>query len=44
MTVEIYLGEEFKRQFKRLAKKIPLAPDRFQGFHTRHGNQPDAKG
>ena len=21
MTVEIYLGEEFKRQFKRLAKK-----------------------
>ena len=44
MKVEIVLGDEFKRQFKRLAKKYPslkddfitfkkeLADDPFQGF------------
>ena len=32
MTVEIYLGEEFKRQFKRLAKKYRSLPTDFKVF------------
>lgn len=32
MTVEIYLGEEFKRQFKRLAKKYHLLTNDFKVF------------
>ncbi len=32
MTVEIYLGEEFKRQFKRLAKKYHSLPFDFKAF------------
>lgn len=32
MTVEIYLGEEFKRQFKRLARKYRSLPADFRAF------------
>ena len=32
MTVEIYLGEEFKRQFKRLAKKYHSLTNDFKVF------------
>ena len=32
MTVEIYLSEEFKRQFKRLAKKFHSLPSDFKTF------------
>lgn len=32
MTVDIFLGEEFKRQFKRLAKKYHSLPTDFKYF------------
>ena len=51
MKVEIVLGDEFKRQFKRLAKKYPsqkddfitfkkeLADDPFQGYDLGNGTR-----
>lgn len=32
MTVEIYIGEEFKRQFRRLAKRYRSLPTDFKTF------------
>ncbi|MGP1475926.1 MAG: type II toxin-antitoxin system RelE/ParE family toxin [Phocaeicola sp.] len=40
MTVEIYLGEEFKRQFKRLAKKYRSLPTDFKAFVQGMGTDP----
>ena len=40
MKVEIVLGDEFKRQFKRLAKKYPSLKDDFITFKKELADDP----
>lgn len=40
MSVEIVLGDEFKRQFKRLAKKYPSLKDDFIAFKKDLADEP----
>ena len=40
MKVEIVLGDEFKRQFKRLAKKYPSLKDDFITFKKELADEP----
>jgi len=40
MKVEIVLGDEFKRQFKRLAKKYPSLKDDFISFKKELADDP----
>jgi len=40
MRVEIVLGDEFKRQFKRLAKKYPSLKDDFITFKKELSDEP----
>ena len=40
MKVEIVLGDEFKRQFKRLAKKYPSLKDDFITFKKELADKP----
>ena len=40
MRVEIVLGDEFKRQFKRLAKKYPSLKDDFITFKKELADEP----
>lgn len=43
MTVDIFLGEEFKRQFKRLAKKYHSLPTDFKYFIKGMEADPNAR-